>query len=203
LGCLFAALFYDSVVSMTLYSADACPYCVRTRLVLNGKGIPHELVQVDLSPKPAWLRDLNPRNRVPVLEVDGTILVESEVLNEYLEETHPEPPMLPVDAEGRARVRATMRRFEDLTDAYYAARREQPGAVEDTYEELRWVSEALEQHEFLAGDMYTLADPGVWPWIVRMHRFGIDVSRFPAIVDWCDRLALRPEYAAELNLLLA
>jgi len=188
---------------MTLYSADGCPYCVRTRLVLNGKGIEHELVQVDLSNKPAWLRDLNPRNRVPVLEIDGTVLVESEVLNEFLEETHPEPAMLPADPAGRARVRAVLRRFEDLTDAYYAARREEPGAVEATHAELAWVSDALERHEFLAGDTYSLADPGVWPWIVRMQRVGVDLARYPAIVAWCDRLAQRPEYAAELNLLLA
>src|SRR5436305_14001088 len=114
-------------MSITLYSADACPYCVRTRLVLNGKGIAHEIVQIDTSAKPEWLRDLNPRNRVPVIEVDGAVLVESEVLNEYLEETHPDPAMFPADPEARARVRAILRRFEDLTDAYYAARRQEPG----------------------------------------------------------------------------
>ena len=61
-------------MSITLYSADVCPYCVRTRLVLNGKGIEYDLVQVDLSDKPAWLRELNPRNRVPVMDVDGQVL---------------------------------------------------------------------------------------------------------------------------------
>jgi glutathione S-transferase len=190
-------------VSITLYSADSCPYCVRTRLVLNGKAIAHEVVEIDLSEKPAWLRELNPRNRVPVIETGGAVLVESEVLNEYLEETNPDPPMLPPDAEGRARVRAVLRRFEDLTDAYYAARRQEPGAVEDAYAELDWVSEKLQAHEYLAGDMYTLADPGVWPWIVRMHRVGVDIGRYPAIGAWCDRLARRPEYAAELSLLPA
>lgn len=190
-------------MSITLYSADACPYCVRTRLVLSGKAIAHDVVEIDLSDKPAWLRDLNPRNRVPVLDVDGAVLVESEVLNEYLEETHPEMPMLPADAEGRARARAILRRFEDLTDAYYAARRQEPGGIEDTYAELDWLNQKLEAHDYLAGDMYTLAEPGVWPWIVRMHRVGVDISRYPAIGAWCDRLAQRPEYAAELSLLLA
>ena len=73
-------------MSTTLYSADSCPYCVRTRLVLNGKGIAHELVDIDLSDKPAWLRDLNPRNRVPVIEMDGHVADESEALNEFLDE---------------------------------------------------------------------------------------------------------------------
>ena len=47
---------------------------MRTRLVLSGKGIAHELVEIDLSDKPAWLRELNPRNRVPVLEIDGDVV---------------------------------------------------------------------------------------------------------------------------------
>ena len=103
--------------------ADSCPYCVRTRLVLAAKGIEHESVQVDLSNKPAWLREMNPRNRVPVLEHDGHVIYESEALGEYLDEVFPEPRMMPADAVGRADVRMLMRRFEDLSDAYYAARR--------------------------------------------------------------------------------
>ena len=190
-------------MSITLYSADACPYCVRTRLVLNGKGIEYDLVQVDLSDKPAWLRELNPRNRVPVLDVDGQVLWESEALNDYLDETHPQPAMMPSDPVERARVRIVLRRFEDLTDAFYAARREEDGAIEALHAELAWVSSQLEDGGYLVGDTYTLAEPGVWPWITRLYRVGVDVGQYPAIAAWCDRLAERPEYAAELSLLAA
>ena len=188
-------------MSITLYSADACPYCVRTRLVLNGKGIEYDLVQVDLSDKPAWLRELNPRNRVPVLDDGGTVLYESEALNEYLEETRPEPAMMPSDPIERTRVRMLMRRFDDLSDAYYAARREQPGADADLEAELNALDRLLTGRTYIAGDSYTLADPGWWPWIARMHRVGVDVARFQAVAAWSDRLAERPEYAAELSLL--
>jgi glutathione S-transferase len=190
-------------VSITLYSADICPYCVRTRLVLNGKGIEYDLVQVDLPDKPAWLRELNPRNRVPVLDVDGQVLWESEALNDFLEETYPEPSMMPSDPAGRARVRMVLRRFEDLTDAFYAARREQDGAIEALQAELEWVSSQLDDGGYLVGDSYTLAEPGVWPWITRLDRVGVDIGHYPAIAAWCDRLAERPEYAAELSLLAA
>ena len=154
-------------MSITLYSADICPYCVRTRLVLNGKGIEYDLVQVDLPDKPAWLRELNPRNRVPVLDVDGQVLWESEALNDFLDETHPEPAMMPSDPIDRACVRMVLRRFEDLSDAFYAARREEDGAIEALHAELRWVSSQLEQSSYLVGESYTLAEPGVWPWITR------------------------------------
>jgi glutathione S-transferase len=190
-------------VSITLYSADVCPYCVRTRLVLNGKGIEHDLVRVDLPDKPAWLRELNPRNRVPVLEVDGQVLWESEALNDFLDETHPEPAMMPSDPADRARVRMVLRRFEDLSDAFYAARREEQGAIEALHAELAWVSSQLEDSDYLVGNSYTLAEPGVWPWITRLYRVGVEIGQYPAIVAWCDRLAERPEYAAELSLLAA
>jgi glutathione S-transferase len=186
---------------MTLYSAVECPYCVRTRLVLDGKGIAYEVVEVDLRDKPGWLRELNPRNRVPVLDDGGTVLYESEALNEYLEQMHPEPAMLPADPAERARVRMLMRRFDDLSDAYYAARRDEPGAHEQLAAELEWLDRLLAGRPYLAGERYTLADPGWWPWIARMHRVGVDVAQYPAVAVWSDRLAERPEYAAELSLL--
>jgi glutathione S-transferase len=145
---------------------------------------------------------MNPRNRVPVIRDGDAVLWESEALNEYLEEIHPDPAMMPDDAVGRARVRALLRRFEDLSDAYYAARREEPGAHDDVREQLAWLDAQLEERTHMAGDEYSLAEPGWWPWIVRMPRIGIDLAEYPAVVAWCERLAQRPEYAAELSLLI-
>jgi len=184
-----------------LNHADSCPYCVRTRLVLAAKGIDHESVQVDLSAKPAWLRELNPRNRVPVLEHDGHVIYESEAVAEYLDEVFPEPSMMPSDAVGRANVRMLMRRFEDLSDAYYAARRGEDGAVDEMHAQLGWVEELLGQHDYLAGDAYTLAEPAYWPWIVRVDRVGGSLDAFPAIRGWLERLDARPEYRVEHELL--
>jgi glutathione S-transferase len=190
-------------VPFKLYSAVDCPFCVRTRLVLDGKGIPYDLVEVDLSDKPGWLRELNPRNRVPVLDIGGTVLYESEALNEYLEETHSDPAMMPGDPAGRAHVRLLMRRFEDFSDAYYATRRGEPGARDDLEAELASLDRLLSGRPYVAGDAYTLADAGWWPWIARLHRLDVDGSDYPAIAAWSGRLLTRPEYAAELDLLPA
>jgi len=69
--------------------------------------------------------------------------------------------------------------------------------------QLAWLDQLLSRQPFLAGDRYTQAEPGFWPWIVRLPRIGIDIAPFPAVVAWRDRLAQRPEYAAELSLLSA
>jgi glutathione S-transferase len=176
---------------------------VRTRLVLNGKGIAHELVDIDLSDKPDWLRDLNPRNRVPVMKVDGEVLTESEALDEFLDEYQPQPAMMPADPAGRARVRALMRRFDDFSDAYYATRRGEDGAEDELRAELRWLDDRLSGQRYLAGEQYSLAEPGWWPWVSRLSRIGVDVADYPALAAWSERLEQRPEYAAELRLLAA
>ena len=157
--------------------------------------------EIDLERKPAYLRELNPRNRVPVIEHSGHVLTESEALAEYVEEIVPEPRMMPADPAGRARVRSLMRRFEDLTDAYYAMRRGEPGAASELAAELEWVEDLLAAHPYLAGEEHTLADTGFWPWIVRVERVGGDLSAFPGIRSWAARLAERDEYREELAVL--
>ena len=70
---------------MILYDAARCPYCARARIVLAEKGLGYETVEIDLSDRPAWLYEKNPRGKVPVLEEeDGFVLPESAVIMEYL-----------------------------------------------------------------------------------------------------------------------
>ena len=83
---------------LTLYDAPRCPYCARSRIVLAEKGVQYETVTIDLANRPAWLIEHNPPDgRVPVLEDDGWVLSESSVIDEYLAERYPEPPLLPAD----------------------------------------------------------------------------------------------------------
>ena len=56
---------------ITLYNAARCPYVARVRIVLAEKGIEMEIVEIDLSDRPAWLYEKNPAGRVPVIEEDG------------------------------------------------------------------------------------------------------------------------------------
>ena len=82
-------------------------YARRVRIALLEKDIPCQLVDVDMAAgehrKPAY-HALNPYGRVPTLEEDDFVLYESTAILGYLEATHPEPPLVPADARGRALV---------------------------------------------------------------------------------------------------
>ena len=77
------------MAALRLIDAPRCPYCARVRIALAEKGIAYETVVIDLADRPAWVYELNPVGKVPVLERDGWVLPESAVINEYLEEALP------------------------------------------------------------------------------------------------------------------
>ena len=91
-----------------LYDSATSPNCQRVKVVLEEKQIPYRIIPVDLQAgeqkKPDFLR-LNPYGKVPVI-IDGqTVIYESCIINEYLEEQYPDRPLMPADFAQRARIR--------------------------------------------------------------------------------------------------
>jgi glutathione S-transferase len=167
-----------------LYDAARCPYCARVRIALAEKSIVPETIEIDLSDRPAWIYELNPAGRVPVLD-DEFVLPESLVIMEYLDEAYPDHPLLPVEISERAQARLEVHRFDDdLGDDYYAFRR---GDANSLAEKLG----ALE----LGQSLYT--DIAFVPWVIRARdMLGVEL---PArLAGWLDRLAERPSIAAEI-----
>ena len=189
---------------ITLYDADRCPYCARVRIVLAEKDVQYETVVIDLDDRPAWIYEKNPTGRVPVLEEDVFILPESAVINEYLNERYPEPPLLPADPAARALVRVLIFRFDDLSKPYYALRRGEDGARPRLDGELAKLDRLLETQPFLTGSEFGLADVAYVPWILRAReRMDVDLHPFPALSEWVERLSERPSVAAEIDVVAA
>ena len=185
---------------MIVYDAARCPYCARVRIVLAEKGLAYEPVEIDLSDRPAWLYEKNPRGKVPVLEEDGGLLLpESTVIMEYLEERFPEPALWPADPAERALGRLWLDRFDDRLGAdYYALRR---GDESQLPARLADLDAALEAQPYLTGREYGLADIGYVPWILRARSsLGVELESYPALSGWVDRASERPAVAAELEL---
>jgi glutathione S-transferase len=191
-------------VSLVLYDAPRCPYCARIRILLAEKGVELEVVEIDLSDRPAWLYEKNPTGRVPVLEEDGRPLPESAVIMEFLEELYPDPALLPPDPADRAAVRLLIFRDDDLTDPYYALRRGEDGAAEELDTVLGRFDTMLAGRPYLGGAEYGLADIALVPWFLRARdMLGVDLDRFPSLSDWLARLEQRPAIAAEAGIVAA
>jgi len=185
---------------ITLYDADRCPYCARVRITLAEKGIEYEPVMIDLDDRPGWIYEKNPLGRVPVLEEDTFVLAESAVIDEYLDERYPDPPLWPADPADRALGRMLVFRFDEVSKPYYALRRGDEGARGRLDAALDTLAKALQERPFLSGQEFGLADIAYVPWILRARdRMAVDLGRFPALSEWVGRLEQRPSIAAELD----
>jgi len=189
---------------LKLVDAPRCPYCARVRIALAEKGVAHEAVAIDLEDRPSWLYALNPVGRVPVLEVDGWALPESAVINEFLEERYPEPPLLPADPQERAAARLLVFRDDDFTKPYYALRRRQDGAEDAFAEALADLDATLAEAPYLTGAAFGLADIALVPWLIRARdMLAVSLDPYPYVDGWLTRLAERPSIAAEIAVVAA
>jgi glutathione S-transferase len=175
---------------MKLVDAPRCPYCARVRIALAEKRLDAERIEIDLRDRPQWVIDLNPPSgRVPVLD-DGFTLPESEVIMAYLEERHPEPPLLPEGLAERARARLLVQRFDELLGRdYYAYRRGDPNELDAKLERLE-VGQSL------------FADIAYVPWVIRARDL-LHVELPERLAAWLDEFARRPSIAAEVELVRA
>jgi stringent starvation protein A len=186
---------------LRLVDAPRCPYCARVRIMLAEKGVAHDPVVIDLQDRPPWLYELNASGRVPVLEEDGWALPESAVINEFLEERHPEPPLLPSEDAARAAARLRIFRCDDFTRPYYHLRRGHPGAEAEFAEALGALDATLAATPFLTGGEFGLADIAFVPWVIRARDLlGVSLEAYPHVSAWLDLLSRRPSVAAEIEL---
>jgi glutathione S-transferase len=196
-----------------LWSWNLSPFAGKVRIAFAEKAVPVELLEVHPVKRPPRLRELNPTNRVPVLEVDGVAIRESSAICDWLEDTHPEPSLWPADPARRAQARGLLRWVDDeLTVPFFLSARTQyfgldsmdvPDVVERLRARLgrRWpVLEGLlgatEGPWLLARERPTLADLAATPLAVRLPQWNPelvpDPQAFPLATAWLEALRTRP-----------
>lgn len=173
----------------------------RVRIALNMKGLtpehlPHHLRKGEQC-APAYLA-INPQGLVPTLESDaGAILTQSLAIIEWLDETNPNPPLLPKDPLRRAKVRAFAQAIacdtHPVQNLKVLARLRKLGLPEEQVTEwAAWANReglsacetliADEAGPFCFGDTPTLADLCLVPQLANARRFGVDVSAYPRLL---------------------
>lgn len=197
------------MTGIVLYDYWRSSACYRVRIALGLKGLAWNSVATDLlarDQRTDAFTAINPQGLVPVLEIDGHTLVQSLAIIDYLDETRPNPALLPGDPADRARVRAmshviamevhpinmltVLEHVQDLTDGGQQAR-------------IDWMHHFMPQGlgaveamldgqctgRFCHGDAPGLADICLIPQIYNALRWGIDVTQFPhimAVVAACE-----------------
>lgn len=185
----------------TLYGYWRSSAAYRLRIALALKGLDFATAVTDLRQRAHRAPDYlarNPQGLVPALEIDGTTLVQSLAIIEYLDETRPDPPLLPEDAVGRARVRAlalavaceihplnNLRVLDHLRDALGMDK----AAIDAWYR--HWIAAgfaglepmvAASAGRFAYGDVPTLADVFIVPQLYNARRFACDLEPFPTLL---------------------
>ncbi len=187
---------------MKLYGYFRSSAAFRVRIALNLKGLAYDSAFIHLrrgdQAKQPYL-EINPQGLVPALETGDDRLIQSLPIIEYLDETHPEPPFLPRDAAGRARVRALaaivacdIHPINNLRVLRYLHRPlgHDQSAIEAWYN--HWIAEGFAALEaLLAGDRHTsafchgdspgLADIALVPQVVNSQRYGLDLAPYPTL----------------------
>ncbi|MDQ6962767.1 MAG: glutathione S-transferase N-terminal domain-containing protein [Mariprofundaceae bacterium] len=185
-----------------LFSNSYCPNCHRTRIVLAEKELPIDTVEVEEDQIPQVLLDLNPYGTLPTIVDRDKVFFEATILNEYLDERYPHPPLKPGSPADRAQMRlAVMRIEQELYSLYFNLKKVRRKT--EVLRKFRTYLESLDHHfsmqEYFIGECYTLADITMAPILWRLTPERIDTSNWKNLEGYMKRLFDRPSFQRALT----
>lgn len=179
-----------------LISFSLCPFVQRSVITLKHKQIDFDISYIDLKSPPQWFLEISPMGKVPLLKVNGTVLFESAVINEYLDEVTG-GGLLPTDALDKAQCRAWIEFASELFGIQYMSIlakdekgfRERVAPLEKHFARLEQVVEG----SYFLGDEFSLVDTAFAPFFMRYaiveQLLGEDLlSNYPKVKAWSQTL---------------
>jgi len=190
---------------MMLYAGTTDPQSHRTRIVLYEKDVECQVVDVDVKKKPRELGELNPYNTVPTMVDRDLVLYDSHIINEYLDERLPHPPLMPVDPVSRAKARLMLMRFERdwysvLPDLVSSDKKRAQNARNTLRDGLTVISPVFKEQQFILGEEPSLVDCTLAPLLWRLPLYQIELPRqAKPILDYAERLFARKSFRLALT----
>ncbi|SPH19510.1 Glutathione S-transferase [Ascidiaceihabitans donghaensis] len=200
-----------------LFHVPLSPFCRKVRLSLAEKKIEVELVEEKYWEQDPDFMRRNPAGKVPVLRLDGIMMSESAAICEYIEETRPEPSLMPTDTAAKLEVRRLVTWFDDkfhhevtsnllyervnkkvMKQGYPDSKNVKAGAKAIKYH-LDYMTWLLDHRRWLAGDAMTLADFAAAAHLSSLDYISdVDWNRSDIVKDWYAKIKSRPAFRSIL-----
>ena len=202
-----------------VYHFALSPTSRKVRIMLGEKRLPFDLHAVNLAQPQADFLEMNPAGEVPVLEeADGLIITDGRTICEYLDESHPEPPLIGTNIYQRAETRRLMGWFDgkfarEVTDnlvgekvlkLVYRQGTPNSAAIRNgranIHFHMRYLNELAAHRAWLAGDFFSLADITAAEHLSALDYIGdVPWDEYPDAKLWYARIKSRPSFRALLQ----
>ena len=200
-------------MTLKLVSYKACPFVQRVAITLQYKGVDYDIDYIDLGNPPVWFLAISPLKKVPILIVDDTVIFESAVINEYIDEAY-QPTLQPEDLLLKAKNRSWVEFSNNISlYTFQLSVKEEKIDFERVLEELLddfdRVEEYLWAEPFFNGKQFSLVDASYAPifqrlnFLEQIYKPIIIKDRYPKLINWKKNLlslkAVKESTVAEIQ----
>lgn len=185
---------------LKLISFKICPFVQRSVILLKEKGVDYDITYIDVNSPPEWFLEISPTGKVPVLQVDDTVLFESAVINEYIDEVYP-PSLHLEDPLKKAHDRAWMEYTSSMNMSFFQmimAKEKEAGenAKGNFLDQLAGLEKVTVNTPWFNGNEFSMMDISIAPVFTRLaflkKHLGVDLlEEFSRLNTWSEKILAR------------